>query len=71
MVAVGPSRGSFKVYVDGVYRGTVSTHAATNAYRKIVFQYNWATPGTHKVKIVVKGTAHHARVDLDGFIVLR
>ena len=65
------TRGSFKVYVDGVYKGTISTYSATTRYRQVVYQFSWATPGTHKIKIVVSGTAHHPRVDLDAFVVLR
>jgi hypothetical protein len=71
VTAIGTARGSFKVYVDGVYKATVSTYSATNRYRRIVYSYSWSSAGTHKIKIVVKGTAHHPRVDLDGFIVLR
>ena len=65
------SRGSFKVYVDGVYKGTISTYSSTTKYRQLVYQYSWSAAGTHKVKIVVSGTAHHPRVDLDAFVVLR
>jgi hypothetical protein len=67
----GPSRGSFKVYVDGVLKATVSTYSSTTKYRQIVYQFNWATPGTHKIKIYVKGTSGHPRVDIDAFVVLR
>jgi hypothetical protein len=36
-----------------------------------VYQFNWSSAGTHKVKIVVSGTSGHPRVDLDAFVVLR
>ncbi|HXI80937.1 MAG TPA: hypothetical protein VNM34_08995, partial [Verrucomicrobiae bacterium] len=65
------SRGSFKVYVDGVYKTTISTYATTSKYRQVVYQFNWTTPGTHKIKIYVVGTAGHPRVDVDAFVVLR
>jgi hypothetical protein len=65
------SRGSFKVYVDGVYRGTISTYSTTTKYRQLVYQFAWSAPGTHKVKVVIVGTAGHPRVDLDAFVVLR
>ena len=65
------SRGSFKVYVDNVYKGTISTYSTTTKYRQLVFQYAWTTPGTHKIKIYVVGTSGHPRVDVDGFVVLR
>ena len=65
------TRGSFKVYVDGVYKATISTYSSVTRYRQLVYQFNWSSPGTHKVKIVVVGTAGHPRVDLDAFVVLR
>ncbi len=65
------SRGVFKVYVDGVYKGLVSSYSPTTKYRQIVYQFTWSTPGTHKIKIVVNGTAGHPRVGIDAFVVLR
>ena len=65
------SRGSFKVYVDGVYRGKISAYSSTAKFRQLVYQFSWATPGTHKIKIYVVGTAGHPRVDIDAFVVLR
>jgi hypothetical protein len=67
----GPSRGSFKVYVDGVLKATISTYSSTTKYRQVVYQFNWASPGTHKIKIYVKGTSGHPRVDIDAFVVLK
>jgi hypothetical protein len=66
-----PSRGSFRIYVDGVYRGTISTYSTTTKVRQVVYQFTWATPGTHKFKIYVVGTTGHPRVDVDAFVVLR
>jgi hypothetical protein len=65
------SRGSFKVYVDGALKGTISTYSTTTRYRQNVFQFSWPTAGTHSVKIVVSGTSGHPRVDLDAFVVLK
>ena len=65
------SRGSFRVYVDGVFKGTISTYSTTTKYRQLVYQFAWSTAGTHKIKIVVSGTAGRPRVDLDAFVVLR
>jgi hypothetical protein len=36
--------------------------------KSIVFVANWAVSGTHTLKIVVKGTSGHPRVDVDAFI---
>jgi hypothetical protein len=65
------SRGSFRVYVDDVYKGTLSAYSSTTKFRQIVYQYSWSAPGTHKIKIYVVGTAGHPRVDIDAFVVLQ
>ena len=65
------SRGSFKVYVDGVLKAWVSTYSTTTKFRQVVYQYSWPTAGTHNIKIVVGGTLGHPRVDVDAFVVLR
>ncbi len=67
----GPTRGSARVYVDGIYAGTVSTWAATSASRQLVFARTWPTAGTHRIEVRVAGTAGHPRVDVDAFLVLR
>jgi hypothetical protein len=65
------TRGSFRVYVDGVLKATVNPALSTTIYRRILYQASWPTAGTHSVKIVVSGTAGHPRVDVDAFVVLR
>ena len=68
VAAVGPTRGSAKVYVDGAYTTTVSLYSATTALRRIVYAANWNSQGTHTIRIVVVGTAGHPRVDVDAFV---
>ncbi|MFL5680216.1 MAG: hypothetical protein ACJ77B_06410 [Chloroflexota bacterium] len=63
--AVGPSRGSARVYVDGVLVKTVSLYAPMSASRRVLFATTWATSATRTVVIIVVGTAGHPRVDLD------
>jgi hypothetical protein len=65
------SRGSFRVYIDGVLKATVSAYSATTAYRQVVYQYTFPTRGTHSMKIYVLATAGHPRVDVDAFLVLK
>jgi hypothetical protein len=65
------SRGSFRVYVDGRLRATVSAYSSVTRFRQLLFQYSWATPGTHRVRIYVLGTRGHPRVDVDAFVVLK
>jgi beta-N-acetylhexosaminidase len=66
--AVGPGRGSAKVYIDGVYQRTVSLYASTTALRRIAFAASWPSQATHTIRIVVVGTAGHPRVDVDGLV---
>jgi hypothetical protein len=67
----GPTSGTAKVYVDGVLKATVNMYSATTQIRQLLFTYSWSTVGTHKLKIVVSGTAGHPRVTLDQVLVLR
>lgn len=65
------SRGSFKVYIDGVLKATINCHTTSTAYRQVVYQFTWSSPGTHTIKIVVLGTRGHPRVDFDGVLLLK
>ncbi len=67
----GASRGSVRVYVDGAYASTVNLYRAGAQSRIVVFSRSWTTKAAHTVKLVVVGTAGHARVDVDGFVVIR
>jgi subtilisin family serine protease len=71
IAATGPTRGSAKVWVDGVYTGSVSLHASTTSYRKVVWSRSWTTAGAHTVTLVVVGTSGHPRVDVDAMVVAR
>jgi hypothetical protein len=68
VAAVGPTRGSAKVYLDGTYAATVSLYSATAALRRIAYAHNWASQGTHTIRIVAVGTSGHPRVDVDAFV---
>jgi beta-N-acetylhexosaminidase len=68
VAALGPTRGSAKVYIDGTYQATVSLHAATSSLRRIVYVRSWSSQGAHTIRIVVVGSAGHPRVDLDAFV---
>ena len=63
----GPNRGSAKVYIDGVYAGTVNLHATAFQWRRVVFARNWTTAATHTIRIVA-ADARHPIVDVDAFI---
>jgi lysozyme len=64
----GPTRGSARVYVDGVYKKTVDLYYPTYQSKRIVYAINWSANGTHTIRIVVEGTAGHPRVDVDAFV---
>jgi Subtilase family len=63
----GASRGSVKAYVDGTYVATVSAYRSSSQSRMVLFARNWSTSGSHKVKLVLTGTAGHPRFDIDAF----
>lgn len=65
------TRGSFKVYVDGVFKGTFSATASVTIGQWVIYQASWTSPGTHSLKIVVVGTSGHPRIDVDAFVVLK
>ncbi len=62
------TRGSAAVYVDGVYRTTVSFRSATNQGRVVMYSTTFATLGTHTIELRLSG---NGRVDLDAFVILR
>lgn len=68
---LAPTRGSANVYVDGRLISTVNLYSLSTTARRIVFARTWTTSGTHTIKVIVRGTAGHPRVDLDAFFVLR
>ena len=65
------SRGSARVFGDGVQQGIYSTYRTTTVYRRLVTGRSFAAAGRHTYRIEVVGTAGHPRVDIDSFIVLR
>jgi hypothetical protein len=70
VTTLGPTRGSAKVYIDGVYQATINLNRPTTTYREVAFTKSWSVVGTHTIKIVAVATPY-ARVDIDAFAVLR
>jgi hypothetical protein len=56
------------VYVDGLYRQTVSFRASAGKSRVVMYATTFATLGTHTIELRPAG---NGRVDLDAFVVLR
>jgi subtilisin len=65
---VGPTRGSATIYVDGVYRASVSFRASSGKSRMVMYAASFVSLGTHTITLRVSGTG---RVDLDAFVILR
>jgi hypothetical protein len=72
ITTTGPTHGSAKIYIDGVYQKTVSTYSATVQYRRVVFARDWNEffPPSHTIKIVNVATSGHPEVDVDAAGVL-
>lgn len=67
----GPTFGKARVYIDGVLIKMVDTGQAADQPRRLVFRKSWSTVGTHRIRIVVSGTAGRPTISLDGFAILR
>ncbi len=67
----GPTRGSAKLYVDGVYVSTISLYRSRFAPRIVVAARSWSSSGAHTLKLVLVGTARHPRFDVDAFAILK
>ena len=65
---IGTTRGSTRIYIDGVYRGTVSLRSSTNKSRVVDYSITFPTVGTHTIELRLRG---NGRVDLDAFVILR
>jgi spore germination protein YaaH len=71
VTTLGPDRGVARIYLDGALVAIVDTNAPAFAFRAVAWARTWAWGGTHTLKLVVAGTAGHARVDLDAFEIVR
>src|SRR5690606_19242186 len=59
---VGPTRGSARVYLDGVLVDTVNQYARSYAPRRTLFTKDFGAAGKHTLRVVVAGTPGHAMV---------
>jgi hypothetical protein len=67
---IASNRGSAKASLDGHAATTVNTHGSTTKPAMILYTAT-TTAGTHTLVVKVLGTAGHARVDLDAFLVIK
>lgn len=73
VTSLGTNRGIATIWLDGERMTTVDLHHRYfSVPRAVRFHKTWASSGTHKVKVEVRGTKHYmsdgTRVDLDAFI---
>jgi hypothetical protein len=66
---IASNRGSAKVSLDGGAATTVNTHGTATKPARVVYTATTA-PGSHPLVVNVLGTAGHARVDVDAFLVI-
>jgi beta-N-acetylhexosaminidase len=64
----GPTRGSAAVYLDGERVATINLYSSIYQARPIVYVANFASSGSHTLRIVNLGTTGHSRVDVDAFV---
>ena len=67
----GPTRGRAKVYLDGTYVKTINLYSSTFRARQVLFAYNWPEAGTHRLSVVVSGTAGRPMVAIDAIYTMR
>jgi hypothetical protein len=68
MMAEGPGRGSAAIYLDGLLKTTINTHATANLNRVITWDSGALTVGSHVIKIVNLATKGHPRIDVNAGI---
>ena len=66
---VGPTRGSARVYLDGKYVKTVSTHAGTYRPQAVIYKAEFESYGRHTLRIVNLASAGHPTVAIDKIVV--
>jgi alpha-tubulin suppressor-like RCC1 family protein len=69
------ARGKARVYVNGVYQGTIDLYASSTQAGRVVWRRTFTTSGTRTIRVVLTGTKRAAatstRVDIDAFVVLK
>jgi subtilisin len=69
--AMGPSRGSAEVWLDGVKVATVNGYASTTKNRAILAYIQLGAAGMHTIVVKNLATPGHPRLDIDGLILIR
>ena len=64
----GPTRGRVEIYVNGVYKTTISLYARSSASRRVVWTAGYSASATRTVMLRVTGTLGHPRIDVDAIL---
>lgn len=70
VTSTGPTRGMFKVYMDGRYQRTVNLYSASSKARTKLYLASFGT-GAHTLKLVQLSSGSRKRVDIDGLAIIR
>jgi hypothetical protein len=62
------TRGTARIYVDGVLVTTISEKTTTTVYRRVLWSTHFSSLASHTIKVYVLGTG---RIDVDCFLALR
>jgi subtilisin family serine protease len=65
---VARTRGWLKIYVNGVYRATVSLYSRGTISRRVVWATTYTTVGTRTIKLVTVRSSSRPRVELDAIL---
>jgi len=63
--------GRAKLWIDGVFIGTLNMKATSSENRQVVFARYFGAGGSHKITLQMLGTGSHPLVRLDAFVVGR
>jgi hypothetical protein len=65
---VSSTRGTARIYLDGVLVGTISEANASTLYRRVLWSHHFTSLASHTLRVYVTGTG---RIDVDCFLALR
>ena len=67
--SLGPGGGRVDVFVDGVLYARVDLHARAIHWRRVLFNADWVSRGTHTIEL--RSSRASQRVDVDAFVVYK
>jgi len=64
------NRGTATVSIDGTAVATRDLYSSTAVGKVVDYSYQWATNGTHTIRVRVNGTTGRPAIDVDAFVVM-